>query len=119
MDITAICVVGFIVWGIYRLFELFVRKKERITIIEKLNFEELKTGVDLSIYSGEGGRFTSLRIALLLMGIGLGCLTGFILQDLYSVNNYNLRGVLYFSGITIFGGAGLLISYLIESTKKK
>ena len=34
--ITAPLVVGFICLGIYALFELFVRRKERLLIIEKI-----------------------------------------------------------------------------------
>ena len=35
--ITAPLVVGFICLGIYALFELFVRRKERLLIIEKIS----------------------------------------------------------------------------------
>jgi hypothetical protein len=137
MDITAICIVGFIVLGIYKLFELFVRRKERMTVIEKLpavvNNEENSPIVFPGISFGKQD-FGSwpLRIALLLVGVGLGCITAFIVEyNLFDYADYNfdnrrlmsyidhIHFILNFSFITIFGGLGLLISYWIESKAKK
>ena len=122
MDITAISVVGIVIWGTYRLFELFARKKERMAIIEKIDkLDTLDFKGDLNLpLCNSNTRFGSLRIALLFIGIGLGCLLGLILASIFELANYETQGVLYFSTIAVFGGLGLLISYLIEmkGTKK-
>lgn len=119
MDITAICIVGIIIWGTYRLFELFARRKERMAIIEKiekLNSLDLKGNLDLPLYNSS--KFNSLKIALLLIGIGIGSFLGFFLESFFPNLDYKTSGILYFSVIATFGGLGLLISYLIESKKK-
>ena len=68
-----------IIFGcIYKLFELFVGRKERIMLIEKLQPEQLSHGVaghlKFSTY------FTTLRTGCLLLGIGLGLITGYCLD---------------------------------------
>ena len=82
--LVPIFIVGIITLGIYRLFELFVRRKERMSIIEKL-----QNNVDPSVFANKfslpllgqpGVKFPSswpLRASLLLVGIGLGLLVGF------------------------------------------
>jgi hypothetical protein len=128
MDITVICIVGFIVLGIYKLCELFVKRKERMAIIEKLpdflNNNEWSDSIqlpDISFGKQDYGSWP-LRISLLLIGVGLGCAIAFFIQyALFEYVNNQVEGiqfVLYFSFITIFGGLGLFISYLIESKKK-
>ena len=134
-DITAICIVGFITLGIYKVFELCIRRKERLAIIEKLTL--LSEQKDLKIPSisfGEQGYGSwSLRIALLFMGAGLGYLTAFMIQHIvfdsflgFNVEDRSIRHqineisfALNFSCITIFGGLGLLIAYLIEVKHNK
>jgi len=53
-----------------------------------------------------------LRFALLFIGIGLGLLTGYFLDSAF-----HMKEVAYFSMISIFGGAGLGIAYIIEEKK--
>jgi len=134
-EITGICVVGFITLGIYKILELYARRKERMAIIEKLTL--LSEQKDLNIPSISFGKqsygSTPLRIALLLIGVGLGCLTAFIIQYTafdssinFDTENWSIRNrvkeitfILNFSCITIFGGLGLLIAYLIEAKHNK
>lgn len=138
-DLVPILVIGIITWGIYRLFELFVRRKERMLIIEKiserLNPDDVQRSFEYPLYnllnSGKKRQpFSTLKIALLLMGIGLGLVVSYLIQintiDIMAVDyeNWQLRRkteeivfLLNASGITIFGGLGLLIAYLIESRK--
>jgi hypothetical protein len=138
MDITAICVVGFIVLGIYKLFELFVKRKERMTIIEKLpallNMNESGGAINLPAitFGRQDSGSWPLRISLLLIGIGLGCVIAFFIQygmiDSFTgrdFDNWNVRhqieqtqSILYFAFITIFGGLGLFIAYMIEKKSK-
>ncbi|GHV22970.1 hypothetical protein FACS189428_5820 [Clostridia bacterium] len=137
--LVAIFIVGFIVLGIYKLFELFVRRKERMAIIDKsldlLNNNEVNRSINFPAINWGKQDFGSwpLRISLLLIGIGLGCIIAFFIQfnlvNFYSGANTNdwfiretmhqTQFVLYFSFITVFGGLGLLIAYLIESKQAK
>jgi hypothetical protein len=137
--LVAIFIVGIIVLGIYKLFELFVKRKERMAIIEKsldlVNNNELNPSINIPAINFGTLNLSSgaLRIALLLMGVGLGCIIAFIIQcflvDYYrgvNMDDYYIRTtvhqtifVLYFSFIAIFGGLGLLIAYFIESKQSK
>jgi len=130
-----IIIIGVITFGIYRLFELFVRKKERMAIIEKLG-EQIKisdTNVDLNLPLFQQQKNMSngnwaLRISLLLIGIGIGLIVGYGFEfaatggDLskYSGDWTFQRKIqiVYFAGIAIFGGIGLLIAYFIEPKQK-
>ncbi|MDR0866180.1 MAG: hypothetical protein LBO74_14795 [Candidatus Symbiothrix sp.] len=138
MNITAICVVGFVVLGIYKLFELFVKRKERMAIIEKLpaflNNSEPGGSINLPAITFGRQDYGSwpLRVALLLIGVGLGCVIAFFIQygmfDSFNgrdMGNWHVRHqieqtqfILYFSFITIFGGLGLFIAYMIEKKSK-
>ena len=42
-------IIGIITYGIYKLFELFVRKKERLNIIEKFGDKFNPTDLDLKL----------------------------------------------------------------------
>ena len=133
MDITAIFLVGFIVLGIYKLFELFVKKKERILLIEKLptiinNKEELGS-INLPSISLGSQNYGSwaLRVSLLLIGIGLGCIVAVFLRTMFleaieRVPNYEYREMVFlikFACITFFGGLGLFFAYIIELKQLK
>ncbi|GHT18886.1 hypothetical protein AGMMS4957_02010 [Bacteroidia bacterium] len=128
MELTPVFVVGFLVLGTYKLFELFVRKSERLAIIEKLvafSGDKVFSGSiklpDISFGSDSGS--WALRVALLLIGVGLGCLLGFFTQYYYFGDSPDwhirqLAGIIYLAYIAIFGGAGLLVAYLIEMHHK-
>ena len=131
--ITAPLVVGFICIGIYGLFELFVRRKERLAIIEKigdkLDVSALAGKFCLPSYNTPRFTFSSLKAGCLLTGMGLGLLTGFFLQimvitnhsmdiERYDVNQ--LIGAAYGASVLLFGGLGLIIAFIIEmKTGKK
>lgn len=90
---------------------------ERMAMIEK--------GVALDFLSKEDGtsffaprrRNTSipLRLSLLLIGAGLGILTGHLLER----NFFMESEVAYFSMLFIFGGVGLGLAYIIEEKKNE
>lgn len=135
--IAGILIVATITWGIYKLFELFVRKKERLTIIDKLgerfSAEDVKKAFDFPIFPQvRKSSFTSLKASLLLIGIGTGLIVSFLLQYHFlgvvdfDLNQWQVREninefklILNFSGVSIFGGLGLFIAYLIESRKSR
>ncbi len=128
--LTAPLVVGIICTGIYGLFELFVRRNERMAIIEKMGDK-----LDASAFEGKLGfpsymkrfSFSSLKAGCLLTGIGLGLLIGFIINTSlaysFSGGNYNdwnhwlrseVAGTAYGASVLFFGGLGLIIAFIIE-----
>lgn len=116
-------IVGIVCAGIYGLFELFARRKERLAIIEKIGDK-----LDASAFDAKIGlprlatnfSFSSLKAGCLLAGIGLGLLVGFIIS--VSTTNYNLDNwgqrelisTVYGASVLLFGGIGLIIAFVIE-----
>jgi hypothetical protein len=95
---------------------VYLNKRERMAMIER--------GMDPRRYKPRSAPFQSLKWGLLLTGCGLGLFLAFLLDhslfnsfvtrdkfgDVYDSNNWTI----YFALITIFGGLGLFLSYLIE-----
>ncbi len=84
MDFIMVPLTTGIVLAIYGLFELFVRRKERLAIIEKigekLDASAFEGKMRLPSYGGTRFSFSSLKAGCLLVGIGLGVLVGFFLN---------------------------------------
>jgi len=131
--ITAPLIVGIVTLGIYRLFELYVRKKERLALIEKAG-ERIDPSIVQNNYGLLGGsnltgKFTSLKVGCLLLGVGVGLLVGFMIGQYYYGELMNKEdvpyfvretiGVIYGSSVLLFGGLGLLISFLVEVKLRK
>ena len=90
---------------------IYIRKfsnEERLKLIE--------TGADPEILNIKrtGGKYNTLRFALLLMGVGTGILLGGILDSAF-----DMEEVGYFSMLFICGGIGLGIAYRIENNQEK
>lgn len=105
-----------IVFGVlYKLFELFACRKERMMLIEKLGDtltpDDLKQGI---AYSPVSFSFGGLRWGCLLLGLGLGLITGFFIVDASGRDDYNVTSTVYGACVLIGGGLGLIVSYLIE-----
>lgn len=114
-----------IVFGvIYKLFELFAGRRERMMLIEKLGDkltpETFKKGI---VYRPSLFSFGGLRVGCLLLGIGVGLLVGYGLvyatQPEYFMEDpsravENTVSVIYGASVLLGGGLGLVISYLIE-----
>jgi hypothetical protein len=103
----------------YRIFELYARRKERLNMIEKISeFKGIDSNINVNIdlFSKSGsGIFTSLKLALLFCGLGLGLLVGFFLmlegpKDLHHAH----KNIIIGASTLFFGGLGVLISFLIE-----
>ena len=121
-------VCGIFVLGFYKLFELFVCKKERLLIIEKMDEKFTPDMLEHKINFSSIGKFSSsaLKFGCLFMGVGLGLLIGYLIcsttlqgyAEMGDVRfNWNLRetySVIYGACILLFGGLGLLIAFLIE-----
>ena len=120
-------VVGIITLGIYKLFELFVRKKERLIIIDKigdkLTPDILSGQID---FSTNIPKFSSsaLKFGCLFMGLGIGLLVAFAVHYNFAdfvESSYYQRSAVYGSCVLLFGGLGLLIAFIVELkvSKKK
>lgn len=82
----------------------YLSSKERMYRIEKgIDVEPPKKEVFL----------TTLKIALVLIGIGFGILTGFLLTTYVYVKLRNPE-VIYFGAIGLLTGIGLLIAFFFE-----
>ena len=128
MDFISIpLVVGIITLGIFRLFDLFVRKKDRLAIIEKIGekFEPsmVENKFSFPMTKSGSGAFGTLKIACLLLGIGAGLLIGYFicLDSIAGYSNMELRNsaneissVVYGASVLLFGGLGLLVAFVIE-----
>ena len=100
------------------MFELFVRKKERLAIIEKIGDK-----LDPSAFDAKIGlprlttnfSFSSLKTGCLLMGIGLGILFGFFLSlSTNAYDDYEMQSAVYGASVLLFGGLGLIIAFVLE-----
>jgi len=121
-------VCGIFVLGFYKLFELFVCKKERLLIIEKMGEKFTPDMLEKKINLSSVGNvsFSALKFGCLFVGLGLGLLVAYLIctttlegyAEMSSERfNWNLRetiSVIYGACVLLFGGAGLLTSFLIE-----
>jgi hypothetical protein len=124
--ITVPLVVGIVTLGMYGLFELFARRKERLMLIEKYGINPGPSIIpgQLTLPSYQGKGFGTLKLACLLLGVGLGLLVGFFIQLIW-MNQiiphafqgslvHETTGIIYGASVLLFGGLGLLIAFFIE-----
>ena len=123
--ITAPLVCAVIFGCIYKVVELFVHKRERLMLINKLTEISNVDFKGINLYSS-GNKFTGLRIGWLMLGVGCGFLFGFLINytvtnGQYATNFDNVwryhsvaGGIVYVACICICGGIGLLMSYQAE-----
>lgn len=117
--------VGMITYGIYALFELFVRRKERILLIEKIgekidpSFLEIGK-VTLPSFSNVKlpFSFSALKWGCLLLGVGFGLFVG-VWFHLLVINTFPefpryIGDMIYGACVLLFGGLGLVLSFVIE-----
>ena len=119
-------VCGIFVLGFYKLFELFVCKKERLLIIEKMGEKFTPDMLEHKLSFSSIGKFSSsaLKFGCLFMGLGLGLLIGYLICTAtlegyteMGSDRFNYRetsSVVYGACILLFGGLGLLTAFLIE-----
>ena len=133
MDFISIPVTfGVGAYAFYKVIELFVRKRERLLLIDKLNsLENVKTtNINLSEIFGEGklfkNQYLTLRIGSLLVGLGLGLLIGYIIVNTTMGNvsdaTWMIRetqSVIYGASTLLFGGMGLIAGFIAEIRLKK
>ena len=115
-----------IVFGcVYKVIELFVRKRERLMLINKLTEISNVNFKGINLYSS-GNKFTSLRIGWLMLGVGCGFLLGFLINMMATYGRYAydfdaiwgyhkaVGSIVYMACVCICGGIGLLLSYRAE-----
>ena len=116
-----------IVFGtLYKLFELFVGKKERQMLIDKLSENSLTEGkfkgLNMSSY------YLALRLGCLLLGLGLGILIGYIIicnsLSEYWMSDVNRQvretaSIIYGASTLLGGGLGMIVAFLIEVFRSK
>ncbi|MCL2502006.1 MAG: hypothetical protein FWE30_04615 [Bacteroidales bacterium] len=137
MDFTAVIIVPAIFYFVYKIFEALIRRRERILMIEKLDFSNLQTLPSAEAFNVldymPNKRFSGLRAGLLLAGMGIGLITAWGLTvALYPTiaslktglggDFYNFRNMfqaIYLAAPACFGGIGLIISYIIEQKARK
>jgi hypothetical protein len=132
--ITIPVTVGICVYGFYKLIELFVRKKERLMLIEKItlldsiNTDKLNISRLFGEEKSERSGYMALKIGSLLIGVGLGLLVGYIIfintnpaWEGQAIHSYarQLSGVIYGSTTLFFGGLGLVTGFIIEHKMRK
>lgn len=125
--ITAPLTCGIVFYFIYKIFELVARRRERLLMIERMasnaNCVDFKMP-DMEI-KANFGRFTALRIGLILLGLGLGLIVGILIAlNIHSSGDLNfstheLAGLIQGASIMLFGGLGMLASFLIEHKMSK
>ncbi|MBK7212096.1 MAG: hypothetical protein IPH88_02120 [Bacteroidales bacterium] len=86
---------------------LSYRKKERMALIQ--------SGRDSSIFGQDKQCYSTLKWGLLLFGVGLGLLIA------EGLSRYEVLSpeVAYFSMAFIFGGAALIVDFLIEKARSQ
>jgi len=98
--------------GIYGGLQLFVRRKERIMLIEKgVNPPDVK--LDFPTFSGASS-FSGLKFGMFFIGIGIGVFLGSILAATTIID----PEVAYFSMVFLFGGLALVIHHFVEKKQK-
>ncbi|RKR81351.1 hypothetical protein BDD43_1496 [Mucilaginibacter gracilis] len=88
---------------IFSVFYLY--KREKMAMIER--------GMDPRIYKQQSAPYQTLKWGLLLMGSGLGLFIAFVLDHKVFTDDGHVAPI-YFSMIGLFGGLGLLASFLVE-----
>ena len=122
--VPAVC--SIFVVGFYKLFELFVCKKERLLIIEKIGEKFTPDMLEHKFSFSSIGKFSSsaLKFGCLFMGLGLGLLIGYLIctatlegyaeMESFNRNMRETSSVVYGACILLFGGLSLLTAFLIE-----
>jgi hypothetical protein len=117
---------GIVTLGIYRIVELFVKRKERLLMIEKLGQSE-EVSEFLKTFPSAGNQnksYNALKAAFLLIGLGFGLLAGFVISSFWQTSipfdsrmAFHVRetvNIIYGASVLFFGGLGLLLAFLLE-----
>jgi tetrahydromethanopterin S-methyltransferase subunit E len=89
----------------------YLSNKEKMAMIER--------GIDPGVHKATPKPFLSLKFGLLLVGLGIGLLVAlFTVRGVFGSDmtrsEQGQSVAIYFGFIGIFGGLGLIVSYLVE-----
>jgi hypothetical protein len=115
MPLTDAVFVIFMVLGICTVLGalIFSRHRERMTMIEKgLKAEDIKPFFEKGVRPWSP--LSSLKWGIVLVAVGAAILLGLWLQEAYGV-----RGGVFPALIAVFGGAALVVFYIIASRKER
>lgn len=123
----AVFIVGILWIVIYKIFELFVGRRERIMVIDKLTPEGLKEKLLHNNMNLIGGSYSVLRLGCLAIGVGLGLLLGFFLEvsmrsgqaRVYIDDMDTLVSIIYGASVLLCGGIGLLAAWVVEIVRER
>ena len=120
-------IMAIITLGIYKLFELFVCKKERLMLIEKMGDKYVFEERERLLFAHDIGNFSfsALKLGCLLVGMGLGLLIGFVICTSAipgyldkDVDNWRVYretvSLVYGACVLSFGGIGLITAFIAE-----
>lgn len=117
---------------IYKLFELFARRKERLALIDKMVMNEnyAKCAAELRLNIDESSEYSALKWGSLVLGLGLGLLFAFFInmETLTAMRNFAEAGgeyfwrtsvaetqaIVYMASMMLFGGIGLIVAFVVE-----
>lgn len=130
MDFITIPVTfGIVSFFIYKFFELLICRKERLTIVDKIDgnslieyLKQVRMGLGLNRLSSESLRFNypaswSLRIGCLIFGMGAGLILGTFMDRCLNYNAQywsNSREIVFGGSMMCLGGLGLLAAFIVE-----
>jgi len=135
-DLAPVLICSIMAFAVYRILELYARRKERMAMIEKLQFSNEQLKFNLPLFNSAKLPSTwALRASLLLIGIGLGLIVAFVLESTlfykallpeFSDYDWNVQRninntvtMVYLACLSVFGGLGLFIAYNLEQKREK
>jgi len=121
-NIDGVIIVLGLVYGIYKFYELSIRRKERETMIEKMSLGNDGTLSPDAIRALPPSvqTFGALGIGIVFIGVGVGMSIAFVVNFCMKISHQEANGeILYFSLMLLFGGLGLVTGYLMEYKKRK
>jgi len=108
MELEPIFITAIVFGFAYATLNLFVRRKERMLLIEK--------GIDAPSFNAQPkSGILALKLGLLFIGVAIGMILGAVLVETTTLQ----EEAAYFSMIFLFGGIGLVISHFLEKKESK
>lgn len=112
--------VAVIFYFLYKIIELFIHRKERLLLVDKIekigqigNINSIQDLRNLFMNTQDARKkFWSLRWGLLLTGVGLGMVVGYLLAT-YIDSRLGFEEIEIASAF-LFGGIALAISFIVE-----